>query len=131
MVLEQYAIGAGARVDSRINLLIGHLRSIINAGVEGSRPKFEVHTPNAVAGVRGTEFETAYIAGKPCPGFPTCLRYTDVGVFKGIVEVSNPTNPSASSVRVTQGYETTVPCELPPSSPAPLGMGELGAPGYH
>jgi len=29
-----------------------------------------------------------------------------------------------------QGYETTVPCELAPSSAAPLGMSELGAPGY-
>ena len=89
-----------------------------------------MHTPNAVVAARGTNFETAYIVGKPCPGFPECLRYTDVGVYEGVVEVSNPTNPRAAPVRVTPGYETTVPCELAPSSPAPLGMGELGAPGY-
>jgi hypothetical protein len=84
-----------------------------------------------VVGVRGTDFTTKYVAGKPCPGFPQCLRYTDVGVYKGIVEVSNPTNPKAAAVRVSSGYETTVPCELPPAKPGPLGMGDLTAPGYH
>ena len=128
IAIDQYA---AARGDSSIDLLVGHLRSIISASLLRGRPAFEVHTPNAVAGVRGTDFETAFIEGKPCPGFPSCLRYTDVGVYRGIVEVSNPTSPGAPPVRVTQGYETTVPCELPPSSPAPLGMGELGGPGYH
>jgi hypothetical protein len=132
MVIDQSAVAADATTDSTIELLTGHLRSIVNitAGASGKFPNFEVHTPNAVAGVRGTEFETAYIEGKPCPGFPTCLRYTDVGVYRGIVEVSNPGNPKALPVRVAGGYETTVPCEQPPTSPAPLGMGELGAPGY-
>jgi hypothetical protein len=132
MVIDQSAVSADTTTDSTIQLLSGHLRSIINitAGASGKFPTFEVHTPNAVAGVRGTEFETAYIAGKPCPGFPTCLRYTDVDVYRGIVEVSNPGNPKALPVRVAGGYETTVPCEQPPTSPAPIGMGELGAPGY-
>jgi hypothetical protein len=31
-------------------------------------------------GVRGTDFKTEYIAGKPCPGFPTCLRYTPINL---------------------------------------------------
>jgi hypothetical protein len=94
-------------------------------------PGFEVHTPNAVVSVRGTDFDTEYIEGKPCPGFPQCLRYTDIGVYKGIVEVRNPTSLKSISVRVTAGYETTVPCELPPANPAPLGIGDLTAPGYH
>jgi ferric-dicitrate binding protein FerR (iron transport regulator) len=126
MVVDDLA--TSARSDSSISLKLGHLRAVVYPSTGGTN--FEVHTPNAVAGVRGTEFETAYIEGKPCPGFPTCLRYTEVGVYKGVVEVRNPTNPKAPPVRVTQGYETTIPCELPPSSPAPLGMSELGAPGY-
>jgi hypothetical protein len=32
---------------------------------------------------------------------------------------------------VNEGYETTVACEAPATSPAPLGMEEMGAPGYH
>jgi hypothetical protein len=132
MLIDQHLVDADARENSTIGLLAGHLRSIVSmvAGASGTLPDFEVHTPNAVVAARGTEFDTAYIEGKPCPGFPTCLRYTDVGVYKGVVEVRSATNLQASSVRVSQGYETTVPCEIPPSSPAPLGMGELGAPGY-
>ena len=66
-----------------------------------------MRTPNAVVGVRGTDFTTKYVAGKPCPGFPQCLRYTDVGVYKGIVEVSNPTNPKAVAVRVSRLWTPT------------------------
>jgi ferric-dicitrate binding protein FerR (iron transport regulator) len=116
--------------DSTIELFKGKLRSIVNIAA-GRLPGFEVHTPNAVAAVRGTDFDTQYIEGKPCPGFPQCLRYTDVGVSKGVVEVRNPTSLKPSSVRVTAGYETTVPCELPPAPPSPLGIGDLTAPGYH
>lgn len=127
MVIDDVA--ADARANSTISLMLGHLRAVVYPTM-GATGNFEVHTPNAVVGVRGTEFETAYIEGKPCPGFPTCLRYTEVDVYKGVVEVRNPTNPKAPPVRVTQGYETTVPCELAPSSAAPLGMNELETPGY-
>jgi len=58
------------------------------------------------------------------------MRYTTVGVSKGIVAVSNPSNP-APPTEVREGYETTVACESAATSPAPLGMEDLGAPGYH
>jgi len=116
--------------DSTIELFKGKLRSVVNIAA-GKLPEFEVHTPNAVVAVRGTDFDTEYIEGKPCPGFPQCLRYTDIGVYKGIVEVRNPTSSKSISVRVAAGYETTVPCELPPATPGPLGVGDLTAPGYH
>jgi ferric-dicitrate binding protein FerR (iron transport regulator) len=112
-----------------VSLLLGHLRALVRPIGKSSR-NFEVHTPNAVIGVRGTEFETAYISGKPCPGFPSCLRYTEVDVYEGFVEVRNPLNPAAAPVVVRHGYSTTVPCELAPSSAAPIGMNELGTPGY-
>jgi ferric-dicitrate binding protein FerR (iron transport regulator) len=129
IVVDQSVVGPRP-TDSIINLFKGKLRSVINLRA-GSLPDFEVHTPNAVAAARGTDFETEYIEGKPCPGFPQCLRYTDVGVYKGVVEVRNPTSATAPSVLVSSGYETTVPCELSPANPGPLGMGDLSAPGYH
>jgi FecR protein len=129
IVVDQSVVGPRP-ADSIVNLFKGKLRSVINLR-GGSLPDFEVHTPNAVAGVRGTDFETEYIEGKPCPGFPRCLRYTDVGVYKGVVEVRNRIGTKATSVLVSSGYETTVPCELPPANPGPLGMGNLSAPGYH
>jgi hypothetical protein len=128
IVIDQDVVGPVR--DSFVKLFKGRLHSVVTPR-GGRLPDFEVRTPNAVVGVRGTDFETEYIDGKPCPGFPRCLRYTDVGVYSGIVEVSNPTSPGAASVRVRTGYETTVPCELPPATPGPLGIGDLAAPGYH
>ena len=111
-----------------IKLIKGRLHLLVPSLVTGGN--FAVQTGNAISGVRGTEFETAYIEGKPCPGFPDCLRYTDVGVYSGTVEVRSLTNPRALPVRVPEGYETTVPCEVQPSSPSPLGAAELEVPGY-
>ncbi|HXR35259.1 MAG TPA: FecR domain-containing protein [Candidatus Binataceae bacterium] len=132
IVINEGVVGGGAASGiSRVGLLGGHLHSIFNAGLRGISPAaFEVRTPNAIVGVRGTEFDTAYIAGTPCPGFPDCLRYTDVGVYKGRVEVTNPLNPNAPAVIATSGYETTVPCEQPPAKPSPLGMNEMLSPAY-
>ena len=127
--IDQYEMATTARRQAAIELWAGHLRAIVNLGV-GGVPDFEVHTPNAISAVRGTEFETAYIAGRPCPEDRSCLRYTTVGVFHGVVAVANISNP-AQAVRVTEGYETTVACEAPATSPAPLGMEEMGGPGYH
>jgi len=127
--IDQYAMTTTARRHASIGLWAGHLRAIVTLGA-GGVPDFQVHTPNAVSAVRGTEFETAYIAGRPCPEDRSCMRYTTVGVFHGVVAVANIANPT-QTVQVTEGYETTVACEAPATSPAPLGMEEMGAPGYH
>jgi ferric-dicitrate binding protein FerR (iron transport regulator) len=129
IVINQGLVAGATSGITRVDLMGGHLRSIVNAGLRGMAG-FEVRTPNAVAGVRGTDFDTAYIAGTPCPGFPNCLRYTDVAVHKGRVEVSNPLNPQAAPVITTAGYETTVPCEEPPATPSPLGMEQMLSPAY-
>jgi hypothetical protein len=123
-------VASGPSTIKSVGLLGGRLRTILNAGLRQAGGGFEVRTPNALAGVRGTEFTTAYIAGTPCPGFPKCLRYTDVGVYKGEVEVRNPLNPKAAPVIAKAGYETTVPCEEPPATPSPLGMEEMLSPAY-
>ncbi len=112
-----------------ISLLVGKLHSIVPFA--SGKTRFSLRTGNAVCGVRGTEFDTSYIVGKPCPGFPKCLRYTDVGVQRGVVQVRSTTNAQAKPVEVTAGYETTVPCEIAPSPPSPLGASELELPGYH
>ena len=127
--IDQYAITSTNRIVASIHLWAGHLRALVSV-VTGAVPDFQVYTPNAVASVRGTEFETAFIKDRPCPEDRSCLRYTTVEVFHGVVAVANSSNP-ANAVRVTEGYETTVACESPATSPAPLGMKEMGAPGYH
>lgn len=127
--IDRYEMATTARRQAEIELWAGHLRAIVNLGA-GGVPDFEVHTPNAISAVRGTEFETAFIEGRPCPEDRSCMRYTTVGVFHGVVAVANISNP-AQAVLVNEGYETTVACEAPATSPAPLGMEEMGAPGYH
>jgi hypothetical protein len=127
--IDEYSIAATSRIRASIALLAGHLRATVEVGL-GGVPDFQVHTPNATTAVRGTEFEIAYITGRPCPEDRSCTRYTTVGVLHGVVAVANIANP-AQTVRVTEGYETTVACESPATSPAPLGMEEMGAPGYH
>ncbi|HTT76278.1 MAG TPA: FecR family protein [Candidatus Binataceae bacterium] len=125
IVMDQDTLVSATRAQlTIIKLLGGKLHSFVNALATGGQ--FFVRTDNAICGVRGTEFETAYIVGRPCPDAPTCLRYTDVAVYKGTVEVTNPTNPQRASVMVGKGQETAVPCELAPTSPSPLGMRELG-----
>jgi len=127
--IDQYAITSTTRTEASIALWAGHLRAIVNV-ISGGAPNFQIHTPNAIAAVRGTEFETAYIKDRPCPEDRSCMRYTTVEVFHGVVAVANSTNP-ANAIQVNEGYETTVACESPATSPAPLGMKEMGAPGYH
>jgi hypothetical protein len=127
--VDRYSMTATTRKQASIGLWAGHLRAIVNLGA-GGVPDFQVHTPNAISAVRGTEFETAYIEDRPCPEDRSCLRYTTVGVFHGVVAVANIANPT-QTVEVTEGYKTTVACEAPATSPAPLGMEEMGAPGYH
>lgn len=114
----------------RLDLLAGHVRCIVGKEFLASTSGFEVHAPNAIAVAHGTEFEMTHIEGKSCPDAPRCRRYTDVSVYKGIVEVSNPADPTTRPTPVRQGYETAVPCALPPTPPAPLAMRELGTPGY-
>jgi len=127
--IERYQLSGSQRIGALLKLWGGHLRTFVSA-LAGKPPEFEVHTPNSVAAVRGTDFDTAFVEGRPCPEDHTCMRYTTVGVTTGVVEVRNPGNP-APAVEVHEGYETTIPCESPPTSPAPLGVEELGAPGYH
>lgn len=127
--VDKYAIAGSSRLKAVIGLWGGHIHSIVTA-VVGRPSNFEVRTPNAVAAVRGTDFETAFIEGRPCPEDRSCMRYTTVGVSSGSVVVSNPSN-SAPPVEVGEGYETTVACEAAATSPAPLGMEDMGAPGYH
>jgi hypothetical protein len=93
----------------------------VNLTSSGS-PNFEVHTPNAVAAARGTDFATVYQEGTTRPGFTGCNRFTDVAVYQGTVGLSQPAIPGSPEVQVAAGYETSVPCGEPPLGAGPLGL---------
>lgn len=120
-VIDEHATVAGGGIRTRIGLLSGIVRSIVNA-TPGSAD-FAVHTPNAVSAVRGTRFDTAYHDGAARSGYGSCRQFTDVAVYEGIVGVSSVSSPSAQ-VEVPAGYETTVACSAAPLAPGPLGITE-------
>jgi len=111
---------------TQLNLLEGGLRSVVP--VLAPAQSFEVHTPNASTAVRGTDFDVTYIEGRNRPGYGGCQRYTDVRVREGVVAVSNLANPT-EVVEIDAGYETTVPCLLPPLNAGPLGIAGAVGPG--
>jgi len=80
-----------------------------------------VHTPNAVAAVRGTKFDTAYSENVIRPGYQGCEKYTDVSVYQGTVNLAQVGSPNTGE-DVRAGYEATVPCDKPPTESGPLSM---------
>ena len=128
ITLDQFTL-TGGTATTRVGLLSGALRSLVNAGTAGgAAANYEVHTPNAVAAVRGTDFDTSYSEGRARPGYQGCQRYTDVRVREGAVAISNLAHPT-DVVDVQAGFETTVPCMLPPLNAGPLGIAGAAGPG--
>lgn len=115
VISEERLDAQGHRVATRLELLGGLLHSLVRFA-PGIAPNYEVHTPNAVAAARGTTYDTDYAQGQPRKGFTLCREFTDIAVFDGTVEVTNPTNKTAGSVAVERGHKTTVPCGLAPLS---------------
>jgi hypothetical protein len=123
LVFDQAVVGTGS---TALRLLDGAVRSVVPALMQPQ--SFEIHTANAVAAVRGTDFDTSYFEGTVRPGYEGCQRYTDVNVREGVVAVSNLANPT-EVVDVDAGFETTVPCLLPPLNAGPLGIAGAQGPG--
>lgn len=132
LVLTENVLNAsGARNRTSVTLLSGLVRSLVRF-TAGTPPNFEVHTPNAVASARGTTYDTGYQNNVNRPGNVKCKEFSDVTVYQGTVEVTNPTNPSAPSVDVHAGQKTTVPCGLavlPATAAAAGGAGAAGVAG--
>jgi ferric-dicitrate binding protein FerR (iron transport regulator) len=108
---ENMLNAAGARSRTSVTLLGGLVRSVVRF-TAGTPPNFEVHTPNAVASARGTTYDTDYQKNVNRRGNVKCKEFSDVTVYQGTVEVTNPTNPTAPPVDVHAGQKTTVPCGL-------------------
>src|SRR6266404_3417254 len=106
---------------TRISLFSGVLRSLVNSASGGAAANYQVHTPNAIAGVRGTKFDTAYTENVIRPGYQGCDRYTDVSVYPGTVNLAPIASPNTGE-DVGAGYEATLPCDRPPTAPGPLAM---------
>ena len=120
ITLDQYTISGGT-TSTRVSLFSGVLRSLVNASSGGAPADYQVHTPNAVAAVRGTKFDTAYSENVIRPGYQGCEKYTDVSVYNGTVNFAPAATPNAGE-DVGAGYEATVPCDKAATAPGPLSM---------
>jgi hypothetical protein len=56
VTIDQSMLVNGVGAPSKVSLLGGDLHSVIVGAMRGSSTSFEVHTPNAVGAVRGTDF---------------------------------------------------------------------------
>jgi hypothetical protein len=116
LAIDQQSVGANSR-NTKLSLFTGLVRSFVLHTSPSTR--FQVYTPNAVASARGTEYDTA-TDSRERKEYKDCRRFTQVSVYDGTVEVTNTTNPSAGSVKVSAGYRTLVACGLAPAAATPL-----------
>jgi hypothetical protein len=114
LTIEQNTLNPdGTRASTKVSLLSGLVRSLVRT-TAGTPPNYAVHTPNAVASARGTNYDVDHQTGAKDDKFPGCSEFSHVSVYEGLVSVYNPTNPSSPAVDVKQGQKVTVPCGAAP-----------------
>ena len=69
--VDRYEMATTARRQAEIKLWAGHLRAIVNLEPAEFRTSRCILPMRLVA--RGTEFETAFIEGRPCPEDRSCI----------------------------------------------------------
>lgn len=110
MVIEDYAINPDNR-RSILNLLQGSLRKVTGKIGKMSEDVYELKTPVASVGVRGTEYALRVFQSKGCGGTIDADDGFYLEVIKGLVDVHNP----AGSTVVAVGETAYVP--LPEAAP--------------
>ena len=113
LTLDQHTINPNGAATTQSSLFSGVVRSVVAHLASGPVGNFEVHTPNAVASARGTVYDVDYIQGVGRDQYKDCFQFSDVSVFEGTVQVTNPSNPNGS-VDVAAGHKAVVPCGLVP-----------------
>lgn len=107
-VNEQIFDPARNAAQSTLGLLKGKVSSIVSAYYNWSGAKYEVKTPTAVAGVRGTEFVVVYDEDTDA---------TDVLGLSGEVRVNSLADPEGPGVLVTANQMSKIPRGRQPSKP--------------
>lgn len=80
IVIEKYE-NAGDKKNVELNVVYGKVRAAVEQKYDGEKSKFNIKTPSAVAGVRGTDFMMGYNAG---------TKVSQVVTFSGSVAVGTP-----------------------------------------
>lgn len=102
---------ATGKTRSLLGLLQGKVAAVVSDYYHQPGTRYEIKTPNAVAGVRGTEFSVSYDAH---------TDVTDVLSINGVVSVHSAIDPSAPGILITANEATSVVAAEPPSQPRRL-----------
>lgn len=105
---EQVFVPERGAARSLLNLVRGKLSSVVGEYYHGTANKYEVKTPTAVCGVRGTEFVVKYNID---------TDVTEVVGLSGQVEVHSLFDPTGPGVLITMREATTIPRGQLPSPP--------------
>jgi hypothetical protein len=114
LAIDESLISGGVRTTTNIGLLSGSVRSLVTSVARSAAPSFTLTTPNAIAGVRGTDFICRYNYGAGRAGFPNCFQFTDCATTSGTVIVSNNPPRPGTEVKIGPGQMTTVACLAAP-----------------
>jgi hypothetical protein len=113
----QFDPNAGKK-DVLLNVIYGKVRAKVEQHYDGKTSKFQIKTPSAVAGVRGTDFMTSYNRAD---------RSSQVVTFRGAVEFGQPGVGGSirNSVSVTPGMTAHNFAGNAPSAPVHMPKGEF------
>ncbi len=112
MVVDQQVFDADQGTGtSLMHLLSGKIRALVSDYYKDPKASYEVETPTAVAGVRGTLFVVAYDPEQ---------EVTEVTGIEGRVEVHSVFDRLGPGVLITANLATTVEKGEEPSPPRPV-----------
>jgi len=111
VVDEQVFDPSAGRFSSLIKLIGGKARALVSDYYKTSGASYEVETPTAVAGVRGTSFIVAYNADSDS---------TEVIGIHGQIQVRSLSERIGETVYVSAQETTTVVRDQAPSAPQPM-----------
>lgn len=112
--IQHYEFNPDAgKKDVLLNVIYGKVRAKVEQKYDGQSAKFQIKTPSAVAGVRGTDFMAS---------FDKAGASSSVVTFQGKVEfgVPGPGGTIKNAVFVTPGQSATSVGGHAPSAPAPV-----------
>lgn len=119
LVLQSYVYEPEkGKKDVLLNVIYGKVRSKVEQKYDGKNSQFQVKTPSAVAGVRGTDFMTS---------FNNLTGTSQVVTFEGEVAFGKPGpgNTIVGQVSVQPGQMSIVSPGQPPAAPTALPKSQL------
>ena len=119
ITIDNSVLVNGVGAPSNVGLLGGDVHSIIVGAMRGSSTTFEVHTPNAIGAVRGTEW-TEHYDEEEHKEKKGCRKTTYVAVQDGTVELCNTDTPPVCK-DVHKGKHSYLRCGAFWEGGAPLG----------